>query len=551
MPTHKWNRATTSRLQQYVLSLLTATLLAAILPAASGAPAVLLERIVATRSSGACPEDAAIIYSLASYLVSNYAIHVGTVFLGADTGQDTEWVTRRDAWVYSLWLAAISLFLPYFSLARTLILIVQKSRCGSNGLLAALYHGALLVVVRDPQWEPAADEPSVVYTRLPQGFTLDDTRVTTQTATIVLDAHETHAYRPVDHDEHYLHGMARPTVGYRLAVPQRKSYTQILIRDHLEDTTELRVHHRTGTVGATLSIIQIVAGSYSLYISWLSQVPTWGYASYGLTVLPYVVMSIINLVCAICVDSYACAQLLRTPILEESLLRRECTESQPSAYDGTIGTVREESRPAAADVESPYVAVGMHVETRDDVDGQPQKYIVVTPASGQDRYDEPPRRKEYRLIREKKIESFNRFSHVPVLSELLVGPMEPSLRRGWMLYYAIRWIYAFQAAAIALPTAVIGALTGFHPQQSTKTQRAWIIAWMVADVLASLFTSIYWTVWIRWNPVEVLSRGKPFAWSTMRYSAYINMVVAGIGGFVMVVKMFLQDHDYGHQTCSL
>ncbi|KAH9915835.1 uncharacterized protein B0H18DRAFT_885508 [Fomitopsis serialis] len=547
MPTHKWNRATTSRLQQpeYVLSLLTATLLAAILPAASGAPAVLLERIVATRSSGACPEDAAIIYSLASYLVSNYAIHVGTVFLGADTGQDTEWVTRRDAWVYSLWLAAISLFLPYFSLARTLILIVQKSRCGSNGLLAALYHGALLVVVRDPQWEPAADEPSVVYTRLPQGFTFDE--VTTQTATIVLDAHETHAYRPVDHDEHYLHGMARPTVGYRLAVPQRKSYTQILIRNHLEDTTELRVHHRTGTVGATLSIIQIVAGSYSLYISWLSQVPTWGYASYGLTVLPYVVMSIINLVCAICVDSYACAQLLRTPILEESLLRRERTESQPSAYDGTIGTVREESRPAAADVESPYVAVGMHVETRDDVDGQPQKYIVVTPATT----DEPE------VI---EAPGMGRSDGSPPVQFILSAmshtgvPLEDELREvelRTMPTSAIRWIYAFQAAAIALPTAVIGALTGFHPQQSTKTQRAWIIAWMVADVLASLFTSIYWTVWIRWNPVEVLGRGKPFAWSTMRYSAYINMVVAGIGGFVMVVKMFLQDHEYGHQTCSL
>ena len=119
--------------------------------------------------SGACYADAIIVYNLANYFISNYVIHASAIPVGADIGRYAQRVTRQDGWLWHLWLAIISLFLPFFALARTTILIAQQLRCKGNGVLAALQHGALLVVVRAKGWKPGTKD-EIIYTRLPEGF---------------------------------------------------------------------------------------------------------------------------------------------------------------------------------------------------------------------------------------------------------------------------------------------------------------------------------------------------------------------------------------------
>lgn len=89
-------------------------------------------------TSGPCHTDAVILYSLATYLIRNYAIHAATTPTDADIGRYAQRVTRQDGWQWNLWLLMISRFLPFFSLSRTTILIAQQVRCHANENLVAL-----------------------------------------------------------------------------------------------------------------------------------------------------------------------------------------------------------------------------------------------------------------------------------------------------------------------------------------------------------------------------------------------------------------------------
>ena len=116
-----------------------------------------------------CFGNAIIAWRLIAYLGANYILHAAAVPAAADIGRYTERVTRRDAYRWRVWLGLISLFTPFFALARTIILIAEQLKCKGNDVLAALHHGALLVVVRDTDWEPSL-AGEVVYAKLPDGF---------------------------------------------------------------------------------------------------------------------------------------------------------------------------------------------------------------------------------------------------------------------------------------------------------------------------------------------------------------------------------------------
>lgn len=62
---------------------------------------------------------------------------------------------------------------------------------------------------------------------------------------------------------------------------------------------------------ATAGIIQVLSGSMEIYHAWERQIPRFGYAAYSLTVVPYLFMSVINLVGAMCQPQYPAMFLVR------------------------------------------------------------------------------------------------------------------------------------------------------------------------------------------------------------------------------------------------
>lgn len=64
-------------------------------------------------------------------------------------------------------------------------------------------------------------------------------------------------------------------------------------------------------VAATAGIAQVLSASWELYHASERQIPNLGYAAYSLTVVPYLVMSLVNLVACMCQPQYPTMFLVR------------------------------------------------------------------------------------------------------------------------------------------------------------------------------------------------------------------------------------------------
>lgn len=81
---------------------------------------------------------------------------------------------------------------------------------------------------------------------------------------------------------------------------------------------------------ALFAIIQAIYASITLYQSRGDQIARYGYASYGLTVIPYVIMSIINLISAMVNPEYPALYMVESEIMDEARARG-------GVFEGTIG----------------------------------------------------------------------------------------------------------------------------------------------------------------------------------------------------------------------
>ena len=88
-----------------------------------------------------------------------------------------------------------------------------------------------------------------------------------------------------------------------------------------------------------VSVVQIVAALYTLYSTEGAQIARWGYAAYGLSGLPYALMSVMNILSASIVGEYMSGHVLRTLVL------REAERREGSHFDGAVGTVRKFAEP--------------------------------------------------------------------------------------------------------------------------------------------------------------------------------------------------------------
>lgn len=69
-------------------------------------------------------------------------------------------------------------------------------------------------------------------------------------------------------------------------------------------------------LGAAAGIVQVLSGSLQIYHAWERQIPNLGYAAYSLTIIPYILMSLINLVACMCQPQYPTMFLVRYRGLE-------------------------------------------------------------------------------------------------------------------------------------------------------------------------------------------------------------------------------------------
>lgn len=129
-------------------------------------------------------------------------------------------------------------------------------------------------------------------------------------------------------------------------------------------STALMLSCNYSILQAVAAILQIVYGSLELYEASKRQIPKFGYAAYSLTVIPYVIMSLTNLLATLCEPQY--------PALFLVLYRGEQRPSEEDSADKGTPKVEDSSRSAGVLEEPQPNIVGAVGEAYGDLNDRPE-----------------------------------------------------------------------------------------------------------------------------------------------------------------------------------
>jgi hypothetical protein len=115
-----------------------------------------------------------------------------------------------------------------------------------------------------------------------------------------------------------IHGTFTLPEGYAFAVVPRDTIllSKADARDGKVATNDLSASK--SILKAIASMVQIVSAFITLLLHRSDLISRWGYASYHLTVIPYLFMTLVNLVGSLCIADYPCLYMVRTETMDEA-----------------------------------------------------------------------------------------------------------------------------------------------------------------------------------------------------------------------------------------
>lgn len=269
------------------------------------------------------------------------------------------------------------------------------------------------------------------------------------------------------------------------------------------------------------AIIQLICGSITLYKTRGDRVDRYGYAAFGFTVAPYLIMSLLNLIALTVTPYYSYLYLASSDIMDEAVGRGgkfECTIGRiEDIQDGTSST--EETFSGNFEVNGEFVMC--HRDSAESSEGtvsSPGQVLLQVEFSnaGKNQIDE--------------------------YADELIIPTRPHTSQHPTSLTVISFFFARLGAILisSLALVIIGALSGFKRGQSSSMQRSWTMAGIVSGIVFGY----------EYNGVTLMlckstiSR-KVFDWVASALFVVITGVSA-VGGFIVTVNMVV---EYG--TCSL
>ncbi|KAL8860783.1 MAG: hypothetical protein Q9178_002813 [Gyalolechia marmorata] len=347
----------------------------------------------------------------------------------------------------------------------------------------------------------------------------------------------------VDHVNVKIHGVCQLAPGYALSyVPEdMKVYSHIKHQRSLSVSRLLGVNHTPDIKLASthdvprilFSIIQTVMGGYSLYRARGLQIERYGYAAYGLTVLPYMMVSVINLIGSLLSSEYETVYLVHSAMMDEMKLRG-------GLCDGVVGTLERPPHQTYIYVEgetetklqgqaNAFAYSGGELHCHDTTDGSPKVELQVSPTN-----DKGPVKPNWLMeewgqscqaIRKK------REKEGPSASPLLCVPSHSGFTRLAPLWYQ-SWLNGLTllllVLALGLPYVIIAVLSGWKIGNSNSTQRTFVTNWYICGQIQGYAVSMVEGVDGKKNVI------KSFVLIFLTYGSYCIM------GFYVVVQEMLE-----------
>ena len=244
-----------------------------------------------------------------------------------------------------------------------------------------------------------------------------------------------------------------------------------------------------------IAIFQTLYASFTLYHARGDQIQHYGYAAFGLTVVPYIVMSIINLASTLLTPDYPVMYLVESEAMEEAKRREK------AKFDGVVGRIRTTSTSDkfSREVKFEFNSDGKMAVLARGRDGQFTKFDEEAEMdTGKARIDPWTGNASVRPIR-RPLRIISRSSELP--------SREP--------VFGHDLIVSASYALALISLAVNGSLSHFKPYQSTRAQRAWTMTWLALGIVSNRTNDVHMLQILIWSP-------------------------PAIGGFVVVCQMIMQ-----------
>ena len=451
-------------------------------------------------------------YQILIFFTVNYFSHAATV--KSVPGQKWHMVALD---------VVAALIFPYSGVTRAYEVYWRWSWPSDGDLLKAARVGALCAVVRNEAWVPKVHARGQANNNGIQGSRVHQN----DSATKVVDlfSFETQDSPSLDTKsegmqkvkDRTVHGYCSLPDGYELAFLPSNANVEM---DCKMDQGEAAISSSYNVPKAIIAIVQTVYASITLYRTRGDQIQRYGYASFGLTVIPYIIMSIMNLCGNMIVPDYPTLYLVRS-------LESDEAKAAGGAIDGTVGHLDQ----SASTLNSPKPGRSGIFEMDDDqtlvfrfdeselnlLNSDDKRNGPFQEAAKGDASDDVVPR----IVNDERV--LDHEIHVPALT--------PFKTTGGARWTPSRDIYMTSVSLFfigAIPYAIIGGLTHFDPGQSTLAQRVWTMMWLTFGVV-----------------VGTSYRHEPFPtgshYNDNAFHRYISSMVLyyapAVGGFVVVGQM--------------
>ena len=337
----------------------------------------------------------------------------------------------------------------------------------------------------------------------------------------------------IDPEVTHIHGRQSLPAGYRYAyVPHDAEFETLQvsagcspIREHLASSYSIPK--------AVIAIFQTVYAAITLYQSRGDQIGIFGWAAYGLTVTPYL-MSIANFLAQIVTPDYDSFFLVASDVSDEA-------ERRGGKF---VGTVARLARPEISESFLHYTGTFLDEPGADERWSQ----MLFGIQGGND-----DRALQISSLRRLPIERVERSGlldpkciWVPAYAVRRLGPSQTNERLNIEMFFIIFSPLAF----LGLVLLIVGVLSGFHANESTTAQRAWIMSWLITGHLQGFivlsFLQAGGPLHTRWRAYLETRDGGAVVKQTVFWGIIIvGLFVPAIGGFVVVGQELKQ-----HGVCS-
>ena len=234
----------------------------------------------------------------------------------------------------------------------------------------------------------------------------------------------------------HVHGMCQLPLGYSLV---EVSINAKISSDHADKPGRIKLCSSYSLPKSIIAIVQTIYASVTLYHTRGNQIQQYGYAAFGLTVLPYIMMSIINLIATLLIPYYPTLYIVGSLELDEAM-------ALGAKVEGIVGRMVQDS-------DEDRVFLERNQRALDTVKSGKKSVLSITHADS----------------------SRPLTCYPPVGSRTIRDESFP-------------FLHGYLACGIAIlcfgavPIAVIGIWTHFNPSKSTLAQRFWTMSWLGVDI---------------------------------------------------------------------